>query len=290
MTYVILALMAAVATAFSHVLAKESLHRQDTSAFLIVRTGAATAVLAIIFIARNGFAELTATPPWLVWVLIGMGLFCPLAANVIYFAALKRLPVNIVTPVFHSYPAMAFVLGLIFLGIRFSPGNFLGVLAVVSGVAGMCLRGGGMEKHERTRVHGMVLCLIAAVFMAVSTILWKVLQTRVSALAICFVGTGAASVALLAVNAGRFRVIRWGRVTTNVKTALSGILVFGMANLLSIRAMKTLSPGVVYSIVSSSVLWVGVLAFFTLKEKWIALQIVGAVLVFVGVVVLGFGQ
>ena len=88
----------------------------------------------------------------------------------------------------------------------------------------------------------------------------------------------------------RFRRIQWGSLSTNVKSAVSGILVFAVANVLSIGAMKVggLSPGVAYSIVSSSVLWVGILAFALLRERWTRFQAVSAVVLFGGLVVLAF--
>ncbi|MFH0963946.1 MAG: EamA family transporter [Planctomycetota bacterium] len=103
---------------------------------------------------------------------------------------------------------------------------------------------------------------------------------------ICFLGTVPATALLATWGAVRFRTIRWGPVWTNAKSALSGILVFAVANVLSIAAMRDLSPGVVYSVVSSSTLWVGILSFLILKERWTRLQAGSAIVLFVGLLVL----
>jgi len=290
MTAILLSLMAALAVALSHVLAKGSLRHQDFAAFLIVRTGAAAIALAVAFAAQGGVAELRAMPAGLVWLLAALGLLAPLTINLAHFAAMRRLPVNVVTPVFHSYPAVAFVLGIFLLHIDFVWVNFIGVLAVVSGTAGFCVLRAADGGSRRADARGIALVLLASVMMAVTAIVWKALRSHASPLAICLLGTASATAALALANAAKLRGLRWGTVGTNVRTAFSGMLTFGFANPVSILAMATLSPGVVYAIVSSSVLWVGVLAFFMLKEKWRPLQIAAAVLVFAGIVVLGLGK
>lgn len=281
-----LALLAAVATALSHVLAKDSLRRQDFSAFLIVRTGAAALALVVVLVAKGDLPKLAKLPVDLAAILLALGLLIPFATNIFYFLGLKRLDVNVATPVFHSYPAIAFVLGIALLKTGFRWSAFLGVAAVLLGVVGFCApqRLAGALKHvDRT---GIAFILFTAVIMAASTIVWKVLGERTNARIICFLGTAAATAPLAIWGLARFRSIQWGPLRTNVKSALSGILVFAVANVLSITAMKDLSPGVVYSIVSSSVLWVGILAYFLLKEKWTRLQAASAIVLFIGLVVL----
>lgn len=290
MTGILLAMAAALATALSHVLAKDSLHRQDFPAFLIVRTTAASAVLAVLLLFRGGMAELLAIPEDIVWLLIGLGFICPLSTNIAYFSALKRLQVNVAIPVFHCFPAIAFVLGLLFLSLPFSLVNLAGVLCVIGGTAGFCLRQAESDELMHARLSGIALAIFAALLFASTIICWKVLRERASPLAITFLGTSTSAVTLLAAYSWRLRLLRWDGLATNMKTAISGILIFGFANLLSIHAMEDLSPAVVYSVVSSSVLWVGVFALVMLREKWTPLQIVSALLVFAGVVVLGLSR
>ncbi|MDP7132579.1 MAG: DMT family transporter [Planctomycetota bacterium] len=290
MTGISLALAAAIATAFSHVLAKDCVHRQGFTAFLVVRTTAATILLTILMLIRDGMAELRSMPTDLIVTLVGLGLFCPLLTNVTYFSALKRLRVNVAIPVFHCFPAIAFVLGLLFLKLPFSLLNLVGVLGVVAGTSCFCIRRVPDEKQHQTRAGGIALVLVGALLMASATVCWKVLLERASPLMITFFGVGTACASLWIVCSWRLRSLNWGGLATNLKTALSGILIFGVSNLLSIHAMKDLSPDVVFAVVSSSVLWVGVLALVVLKEKWTSFQTASAVLVFAGVVVLGIGR
>ena len=281
-----LALAAAVATALSHVLAKDSLHKQDFSAFLIVRTGAAALALVVVLSAKGDFSALAELPRGLLLALLAMGLLVPFATNIFYFLGLKRLDVNVATPVFHSYPAIAFVLGIVFFKTGFQWSAFVGIAAVLAGVVGFCAPQRLAGTLKRVDGTGIAFLLITAVIMAASTNVWKVLGEKTNSRIICFLGIAAATAPLVIWGLARFRNIQWGSVGTNVKSALSGILVFAVANVLSIAAMKELSPGVVYSVVSSSVLWVGILAFFMLKERWTRLQAASALVLFAGLVIL----
>lgn len=281
-----LALLAAVATALSHVLAKDSLHKQDFSAFLIVRTGAAALALVVVLLAKGDFSALAELPRNLLLALLALGLLVPFATNIFYFLGLKQLDVNVATPVFHSYPAIAFVLGIVFLKTGFQWNALVGIAAILAGVIGFCAPGrvaGTLKQVDKT---GITFLLTTAVIMGVCTNVWKVLGEKTSGRIICFLGIAAATAPLVIWGLARCRSIQWGPVGTNVKSALSGILVFAVANVLSIAAMKELSAGVVYSVVSSSVLWVGILAFFMLKERWTRLQAISALVLFAGLVIL----
>ena len=139
MTGYSLALVAAVATALSHVLAKDSLHKQDFCTFLIVRTGAAALALVVVVLARGEFRVVLGLPRGLLLLLAALGLLIPFASNILYFLGLRRLDVNVATPVFHSYPAIGFALGIVFLGTGFQWRAFVGVVGVLAGVVGFCL-------------------------------------------------------------------------------------------------------------------------------------------------------
>lgn len=288
MTGILLALAAALTTAFSHVLAKDSLHKQDFLAFLTVRTVSATLALALAIVLRGGGADIAAIPTKLKLVILGVGLMVPLTSNVLYFRALRRMPVNVTMPLFQSYPAMSFVLGALLLGSRVGPATSIAVAVVVAGNMGFCMsrRNGGTV--GRIGAYGVTLTFAAALLMAGTTIVWKLLQTQMSPTAIAFLGTGSASAVLAVISAVRWRKLHWGPLEANLKTALSGILVFSVANVMSITALRNMSPGVVYPLVASSVIWVGILARFMLRERWTRLQLVSAICVFVGIALLSF--
>ncbi|MFH0963945.1 MAG: EamA family transporter [Planctomycetota bacterium] len=169
-----LALGAALVTALSHVLAKDSVHKQDFSAFLIVRTGAAMCALAVVLLAKGDLTELAKLPTGVIGALLALGLLIPFVTNILYFLGLRRLDVNVATPVFQSYPAIAFVLGIVFLGTGFRWSALLGVAAVLVGVIGFCLPRRIRGRSQSIDRAGVALILSTAVIMAVTTILWKV--------------------------------------------------------------------------------------------------------------------
>ena len=293
MTGFTLALIAAAATAASHVLAKGSLDRQDFSAFLIVRCGTAMLVMAVVVVARGSLPELVSLPPGTAMQLVGVGLLAPLAVNLLYFRALTRIRVNTALPIYQCYPAISFVLGWVVLKQDAHLADGFGVLMVVSGAAGFCY-GRQVEAGDRrgSDARAIALLLMGACLMATATVVWKVIGQRASPAVICLFGVTVTTVAVTLANVNRLRRLHWGDASTLVRTALSGALVFAVANQLSLTAMNVygLTPAVVFSLVSSSVLWIGVLAFLFLREKWSLSQAVAAFTIFAGIVVLGFSR
>jgi drug/metabolite transporter (DMT)-like permease len=195
---------------------------------------------------------------------------------------MKRLPVNVAVPLFHSYPAVTYLLQVAALGVLFRAPAFAGVLLVVAGVTGFSARrrGGGGERLDPA---GIGLVLTGSVVMAVATVSWKALQAHFGKLLIAFGGGLLSTLAVLLLYAPRLRRLHWGDRRAVLGTAASGVLVFGLANVLSLTAMQTLDPALVFAIVATSVLWTAVIGFLRLGERWTLFQFLSACLVVGGI-------
>ena len=181
MTGFALGIAAAFATALSHALAKGSLDRQDLSAFLIVRSGTAVLVMGGV-VAVGGYGhELLTLAPGVAARLVGVGVLAPLAVNLLYFRALRRVPVNIAVPVYQCYPAISFVLGLGLLKLKVDLTQLAGLAMVVVGAAGFCNRASGPSgsRHALDR-RGVAVLLLASCLMASATVAWKAIGRQAS--------------------------------------------------------------------------------------------------------------
>ncbi len=277
---ILMALLAAILTAMAHVLAKESLPRQDYGAFLIIRMAAAAVATGLLFLLLGDpvAPEAASRAAWGALAAVSL---LPILVNLVLFRGMKRLPVNVAVPLFHSYPAITYLLQVAALGVLFRAPAFAGVLLVVAGVAGFSARRRGGTK--RLDPAGIGLVLTGSVFMAVATVSWKALQAHFGKLLIAFGGGLVSTLAVLLLYAPRLRRLHWGDRRAVLGTAASGVLVFGFANVLSLTAMQTLEPALVFAIVATSVLWTAVISFLRLGERWTLFQFVAACLVVGGI-------
>lgn len=277
MTGVWLALAAAGSTAWSHVLAKNCAHRQSLAVFLLVRTGASFLILAVLlplYAEKTHFVCLCAMD----WALIGGGgLACPLLVGWLLFAGFRRLPVSVAVPVFQAYPALVLLGEIVWLGRTPASVRIAGLGLILLGVSAFSLdvpgRNGSAASGDRRK--GILLTAGAALLMAATVLVWNQLRHRLGTLEIAFLTTGISTTALAAGLLPGRRNLIWNSARLCLLSALSGVLVFVVANGLIIEAIQTTPPCVVTGIVSSSVLWTGLLARVTLgeimtRQQWFA--------------------
>lgn len=291
LTGVGLALSAAVAIAFSHVLAKECLRELPLAYFLKVRTLTGAASLALLATAWGQWGAIVALPPERIVALCAVGVMAPFVVNLFAFWAMARLPLNVMVPVQRTYPMFVLLLSLLVLGERLGGLALAGVIAISAGAIGF-----GREEAQRSdqplRVTLLPLAaaLVSSILFAVTQMLWRVFidDWKMTPVAISLIQTAAAAPCWWAVDAARRRPVQ-AKGLTVAKTAASGVLVFAVANVLVLMAYRHLPTPAVSALNATSVLTVAGLAYLVLREKWSWRQVVGAVLIVGGTVGISIG-
>jgi|GEM_PF-2561884 len=289
---VLLSLLAAVSTAVSHTMAKWCRNAFSLEKFLWVRTTAAFITLLGISILSKDFFHLYEVEFYYLFMVAVSGLISPLLVGFAAFWALERTPVSIRMPVFASYPFFVFILSIIFLEENLTIFTGLGAVIIFVGVVGLVLgksntKGVDNIKYRNRHLLPIIATCAGSLLMAINVILWKIFSSYwgFSALNINLLQTFVAVVVLTALNV---RKPMTRNLTPNVifATAISGFLVFGVANILSITAMRYIPSPAVYSIVCSNILLIGIFARVWFKEKWSSIQFASALAICAGIVIL----
>ena len=288
---ILLSLLAAVSTAGSHVVAKHCRQSLDLWKFLWVRTSAASVILLGMSILGKDFPNLCRAEPYSLFVIAVSGVISPLLVGMTVFWALERTPVNIRMPIFASYPFFVFLLSCMFFEENLTIFTIAGMLIILVGVIGLAVRKSGPNegnKHRNGYFLPIVVTCGGSLLMAFNVSLWKIFSSYwgFSALNINLLQVFMASIVLSIVNMSRKPMARKPKPAVVLAAAASGFLVFGMANIFSITAMSYISSPVVYSIVCSNILFVGVFARVWFKEKWTPVQFASAIGICAGIIIL----
>jgi bacterial/archaeal transporter family protein len=129
-----LALVAALCWGVAPIFEKWSLLRASPLTVLTVRSLVVSATLLVVGLLTGQLQELRRVDASLFQLIAMGGLFGSLAGLFIYFWALKQDLASTVVPVAGSYPLIAAVLGILFLGEPISFQRLLGASLVVLGV------------------------------------------------------------------------------------------------------------------------------------------------------------
>ena len=129
-----LALVAALCWGVAPIFEKWSLLRASPLTVLTVRSLVVSATLLVVGLLTGQLQELRRVDASLFQLIAMGGLFGSLVGLFIYFWALKQDLASTVVPVAGSYPLIAAVLGILFLGEPISFQRLLGASLVVLGV------------------------------------------------------------------------------------------------------------------------------------------------------------
>lgn len=129
-----LALVAALCWGVAPIFEKWSLLRASPLTVLTVRSLVVSATLLVVGLLTGQLQELRRVDASLFQLIAMGGLFGSLVGLFIYFWALKQDLASTVVPVAGSYPLVAAVLGILFLGEPISFQRLLGASLVVLGV------------------------------------------------------------------------------------------------------------------------------------------------------------
>lgn len=130
----IFAILAAICWGTAPIFAKMGLSRAHPFIGVSIRTFIIATTILIILIASGNIKEFRHIDLKTILFLAGEGLLAGLIGQFFYFKAIKLWEASKVTPIVASYPLIAFILAIIFLGEKVTLLKGLGALLVVSGI------------------------------------------------------------------------------------------------------------------------------------------------------------
>lgn len=129
-----LALVAALCWGVAPIFEKWSLLRASPLTVLTVRSLVVSATLLVVGLLTGQLQELRRVDASLFQLIAMGGLFGSLVGLFIYFWALKQDLASTIVPVAGSYPLVAAILGILFLGEPFSIQRLCGAFLIVLGI------------------------------------------------------------------------------------------------------------------------------------------------------------
>lgn len=130
----LLAIFASFLWGLAPILEKMGLTKLPPLAGLTIRSAAITAVLLVLSLFTPTWQEIGKAGFRPVFFIILGGLLAGLAAQWLYYGALKNMEASTAAPIAGSYPLFAFVLGMLILGESFTWTKVLGALLIVGGI------------------------------------------------------------------------------------------------------------------------------------------------------------
>jgi len=128
------ALAAAVSWGLAPMFGKAGLSATDPTTGLLIRTLGVAAVLTVYALATGGFARVAAVGWRPAAFLLAEGILASLVGHLAYFYALKFGEASRAVPITASFPLVAVLAGVLFLGESLTPAKIAGVVLVVAGV------------------------------------------------------------------------------------------------------------------------------------------------------------
>jgi drug/metabolite transporter (DMT)-like permease len=286
---VLIGLGAAASSAIAHVLSKSALTEMNLVYFLKLRTtGAAGAMLLAALVMGDYRLLEKLSPTQFAWIAAG-GVLSPWLISTLMFWALERMPLNVHAPLFRSSPVFGLVFAAFVFGEKVRVADLVGVLAVVVGVAAFSWHRANEPDHRRrVGVFPILAVLAAAAVYGLTLSLWRIYSAWTSGTNINLIQCTVGTLLWLGVDACRRGQCPVGRVHV-ANALLSGVLIFGVSNVLSIEALRFLPSPTVNALNSTSTLMVGVLAGLLLEETWTSWDWLWALVIVGGVAAMALG-
>jgi len=133
MKYYVFALLTTLFWGISPVIEKLAVSRLSPLTAVSIRSFFVTIVLSAVFLSSGGFGEAMREPKAIFYVALG-ALFAGLLGQLTYFYALKEGEASRVVPIIASYPVVAFIVGITFLGEAITLPKVAGVVLVGLGI------------------------------------------------------------------------------------------------------------------------------------------------------------
>lgn len=265
---VMLGLGSAASAAVAHVLSKAALAEMNLVYFLKLRTTGAAAAMLVAALALGDYRHLRElSAAHFGWIAAG-GVLTPWLVSTLMFWALQHMPLNVHAPLFRSSPVFGLVLAALVFGEQVRPGAVGGVLVVVVGLAAFSWRRAtDADRGRRVGIAPLLAVLAAAAVYGLTISLWRLYSAWASGVTINLIQCTVGTLLWLGVDACRTGRCPVGRNHLAV-ALLSGVLIFGVSNVLSIAALKFMSSPAVNALNSTSTLMVGLLAWPLLGESW----------------------
>jgi drug/metabolite transporter (DMT)-like permease len=287
MTGILVGLLCAATWACSTVLQKELAKKLDPFTLNAPRTligGLSMMVLALATGRTGGYAQVT--PNHLLFLLgsvyIGGGL-----GDSCYVWSLQRIGVSRAFPISSTYPALTFLLALLFLREALSVYVGLGLLLVTGGIVLISLPAAQRAGIPRNAAHGsgVIYALVAALAWGVSMTLVAPGMRGLDPIVVASFRTPALSLLLWGIVAlrGTLPLLRTLTRREWVLLVAGGLLGWGLGSILFLWAVALLGAARAAIITAASPLFALPLSVIFLKEKVTPPVLVGTALAVVGI-------
>lgn len=287
------ALLAAIVWAFALIFFKQSGDQVSPAALNVLKNVVAIILFtASILVWDHGFQVLLGLSRTDIWTLLFSGFLGIAIADTLFFGALRRCGVGIVSIVDCSYTPFMFLFAALMLGETITPGNLCGAALILSGIF---LATGHKPPPNRTRAEiilGVFQGIAAMGTMAYGIVLAKPVIEKTPLLTATLVRVfgGAAGLGLFMMfsrERRQFRaILRPSRIW---RTAIPGaILGTYISLLLWMAGFKYANASVAAVLNQTSVIFAVIFAAIFLKEPFGKRKVAAALLAFGGVVVVRF--
>lgn len=290
----IAALSAAFCWALSAVMYKNVLRKTGYLAANLVRSAFAVLFLILVLPFVLNQSSLLATNEYFI-LAIG-GITNLVIGDTLYFIGLKKVGVSQALPISSSYPLYVMFFAAMVLGEPLTSGVLIGTPLIVVGIILISL-GGNQENCSSSdaspRVKGLVSSIAAAVFWSVGLTCYKfallshqTFDPALSTFVTVFRTSAILPFLLVLVIAGREskQVTKLSRMNT-ATLGVAGILALGVGGILLFTSYSLINANIATPLSSISPLFSLALARQYAREKTTLRNIVGTVLIVVGVVV-----
>jgi drug/metabolite transporter (DMT)-like permease len=286
---IFIVLLAELTVGFSHTFAKLALNRMGELWFQVFRVLPGVAILGLLLIFSR--QSLACVPVKYIFLGALSGVMAPFLVNLFYFKGLKLGELSIMSPLSNCSPMFAWFFAILLLNEQVTLLSSSGLILILTGVFILSFPFNKKKHFTKELKHGNLIIWLAigsAALMGSQIVFSKFMLSRITPIQLtflqnstCFIGFG-----LIALIHGK-----------PVKTsrgiglaAMSGILVFGIGNLLLYVAMANLNATIVSSLMPTGMVFSVMFAFFILKEKIRPIQYVASAVIFIGVVLLTLGS
>lgn len=186
-----------------------------------------------------------------------------------YIEAAKRGPISIVGSATASYPAMAVIVAIVFLGETMTLVQGLGVTIIMFSIIALSYVHGRSENRSSASTSYYLICIVTVLlwgFWAIFTKLALLGMSSIAFLAIYTVVVPPITYAYYRLNKIKIRSIwpKWGKA---VKLAIASSIVGGFAYIVEITAIDVGPAAIVFPLIASTPVTVVLLAFAFLRER-----------------------
>jgi bacterial/archaeal transporter family protein len=286
---VFIVLLAELTVGFSHTFAKLALNKMGQLWFQTFRTLPGVAILGLLLIFNR--QTLTFVPVKYILLASLSGVMSPLLVGVFYFKGLKSGKLSIMSPLMNCSPMFAWLFAIPLLGERVTLLSSLGLIIILTGVFTLSFPFDKKNHFTKELKHGSLtiwLGIGSAALIGSQLVFAKFLLSHITPMQLTFLQNSISFIGF-----GLIALIHGKPIVTSAGIGLasmSGVLVFGIGNLLLYVAMDSLNATIVSSLMPTSMVFSVICAFFILKERIQPIQYLGVAGIFVGVVLLTIGR